>query len=211
LVSVDQHSQAGMVGATILAEQGGGVLFGGRAPMLRQFFSPLVKWHLPAPKLHGDYWESFFISGTAILIRSDVLRAICNTLGEYLRAELFLYSEEIMLSSDVRKAGYRSVVAAKAHVWHKKAASSGGARNPIVYYYPERNQILTAKELLPLHWRIPFHFISSIRHSGQILKALAHGRYGTSRAVVLGVVDGYRGVTGKWKYHDEEVRRYVHG
>jgi GT2 family glycosyltransferase len=206
LVSVDESSQAGIVGAVILAEDGQQIQFGGRASLVRQFFSPLVEWQLPPPELHDGFWDSFFVSGSGLLIRSDVLRSIWSVLGEYLRANLFMYSEEIMLSYDARKAGYQSVVAEKACVRHKKAASSGGVRNPIVYYYPGRNRILAAKEMLPLHWRILFHLTNVPICLAQILNGLAHGRYTSSRAVLHGIIDGYRGVSGKWKHHDREAQ-----
>ena len=209
LVAVDRNADAGMVGAVILDADGERALFGGRSPLLRQFFSPLVKWQLPPPRTEGGFWHSFFISGSAMLIRSDVLRSAQRAHGEYLSASLFMYADEIVLSSRAHKAGYRSVVAAKACVRHKKAASSGGLRNPLVYYYPTRNTIRAANEVLPLHWRVLFHLTNVPTCLARIVTKLVTGQRHSSWALLQGLIDGYRGTGGKWKYHDEEVRRYA--
>ena len=39
----------------------------------------------------------------------------------------------------------------------------------------------------------------------KIVKCIAHRRGRAARAIFWGVMDGYRGVTGKWRLHDREV------
>lgn len=209
LVAAGRESRAGMVGAIVTDGDGKDILFGGRAPLLRQFFSPFVSWHLPPPEGHNGFWDSYLLPGTAMLIRSGVLRRVRQGSDEYLRDDFFMYNEAIVLSSRARKAGYNTVMAAHAKVRHANAASSGGRRNPLVYYYPTRNRIRAAKEVLPLRWRALFHVTNLTACAVQLVRMVARGQRHSSWAVLSGLIDGYRGAGGKWRYHDREVQRYA--
>ena len=207
LVQVDHDADAGIIGASILDRDGKQSLFAGRAPMLHQFFSPLTKWQLPPPKTQNAFWHSFYVSGSAMLVQRSVLLSVLRMHGEYLKASLFMYADEIVLSSRAHKAGHQSVVAAKAFVRHDKAASSGGLKNPLVYYYPTRNMIHAAGEVLPFRWRALFYLVNAPLCLVRVARKLAKGDPRAGWAIMHGLIDGYRGVGGKWKHHDQEVRR----
>ena len=209
LVATDQESRAGVVGAMVTDSDGKHILFGGRAPLLRQFFSPFVSWHLPPPEGHNGFWESYLLPGTAMLIRSDVLQRVRQGHDEYLKKDFFMYNEAIVLSSRARKAGYRTVMAAHARVRHANAASSGGKRNPLLYYYPTRNRIRAAREVLPQRWKALFHITNLATCASQMARNAVRGQAHSSWALLNGLIDGYRGVGGKWRYHDREARKYA--
>ena len=209
LVAVDAEADAGMVGAMVLDGEGQRVLFGGRAPLLRQFFSPLVNWHLPPPEGHNGFWDSFLLPGTAMLLRSDVLQALARRHGEYFDQSLFMYGESIVLSSRARKAGYRGLFAGAARVRHMGGTGSGGARSSLTFYYPTRNAIRTARELLPPWWGALFYLTNTPVCLTRAARHALAGRAHTGWAVLQGLIDGYRGVGGKWKRHDEEVQRHA--
>ena len=209
LVATGRESGAGMVGAIVTDGDGKNILFGGRASLLRQFFSPIVNWHLAPPEGHNGFWESYLLPGTAMLIRSDVLESVRQGRDEYLKNDLFMYSEAIVLSSRARKAGYQTVMAAHAKVRHMNAASSGGKRNPLVYYYPTRNRITAAREVLPSYWRALFHLTNLTTCVAQMARNVVRGHAHSSWALLNGLIDGYRGTGGKWRYHDREVQRHA--
>jgi hypothetical protein len=71
------------------------------------------------------------------------------------------------------------------------------------YYYHARNHRLLAEDFLPLHWRLLFYFCDLLVTIGRILKALKHGKPDVARAIARGMIDGYKGVRGKWKQHDD--------
>jgi GT2 family glycosyltransferase len=93
------------------------------------------------------------------------------------------------------------VVAHDAVVYHAVARSSGGTLNPRSYYYQTRNRIYLANRWLPWPWKLLFH--AYYLPSRLLLQAIGKGRWRwrTLRAISRGLVDGYRGVTGKWKNH----------
>lgn len=208
LVGVDQKADAGIVGGFVMDGTGRHIQFAGRAPLIRQFFSPLVRWHLPPPETENGFWSSFFVSGTGMLIRRDVLTAVSSSMGQYLDGAFFMYGEVLDFCARAHKAGFRSVIAQGGVVYHKGAHTSGGLRNPIVYYYPLRNRILLANKLLPSRWKVLFHLANLLVCLGLVLKNLISQRTNSARAIVSAQIDGYRGVTGKWKRHEEEVLRY---
>jgi GT2 family glycosyltransferase len=214
LVQVSQKAGAGIVGAVIKERDTGRIQFAGCVgsfPLVRQFFQPLVAFPPYVPMTEDESWDSFWVSGAGILIRQDVLGAVRESTGHYLDDDLFLYWEEVDFCGQARKLGYRSVVANRALVYHGEASSSGGRYNPIAYYYSNRNRVRVAEHLLPRPIRMLFHAIYISLCLGRIIKNLLRGRRDSARAVFCGLVDGYRGVFGKWKQHDEAMRGYVQG
>lgn len=211
MVRVAEQSGEGIVGAVMLDETGVHPYFNGRISMTRQFFFPLVSWHLPPPATEKDYWPSDCAHGGAMMMRADVLRAIHAATGEYFREGLFMYNEGAELQFHAAQAGFHPVIARKAVVYHKNARSSGGTENPIAYYYTERSRMLVANEVLPLGWKLLFHLVNLPLVSGRFLKNALRRRTLAAGAIVEGLVDGYRGREGKWRRHDECLLKRTSG
>ncbi len=203
LMKVAGESREGIVGAVMMDETGSHPYFNGRISMTRQFFFPIVSWHLPPPATESDYWPSDCAHGGAMMMRADVLRAVHAATGDYFREGLFMYNEGAELQFRASQAGFHPVIARKAIVYHKNARSSGGTENPIAYYYTERSRMLVANEVLPMGWKLLFHFVNLPLASGRILKNALRRRTVAARAIVEGLIDGYRGREGKWRRHDE--------
>jgi len=106
-----------------------------------------------------------------------------------------------------RRAGYRTVIARRAVIYHEAASSSGGQFNPVAYYYQNRNRIFLASSNLAMPWRAFFHLANGVVCLGRILKNLAKRHPRAALAIFRGMVDAYRGIGGKWKYHDREAPR----
>jgi len=206
LVRTDQNDNLGVVGATIFDEAGERVIAG---PLTLPHFplgrDPLARWAPPSSQSTSDFVESFAVHASAALMRSEALRAVRRSRGEYLEERLFMYYDELILAYAVRKAGFRCVVAMRARARHKNAQSSGGLCNPVLYYYTVRNRLLVAREILPNPWKLTFHLLHVPLALAQAAKNLLHGRSHSWWAIMCGLVDGYRGVGGKWKHHDQEA------
>jgi GT2 family glycosyltransferase len=201
LVSADQKTKAGIVGAVVLTGDGNEVEFAKSGPPLALFFAPIIKAYVPMPEDGTDSWESGYVNGAAMLIRKDVLAAVHRLGRGYLDDRLFLYWDELGFCNNARKMGFKCLVVRAATVRHKGGKSSGGFVNPIYYYYSGRNRILLVSEFLPLWWRIVFHLIHTPMRLASALNNLSGRRWRSAQAIVWGLIDGYRGVTGKWKGH----------
>ncbi len=201
LVSADRQENAGIAGAIVMTGDGREVEFAKSGPPLALFFAPIIKAYVPMPEDGKATWESAYVNGAAMLIRNDVLRAVAQLGRGYLDDRLFLYWDELAFCNTARKMGFKCVVARAAIVRHKGGKSSGGFSNPIYYYYSGRNRILLVSEFLPWRWRLVFHAIHAPMRLVSAAKSWVSGRKQSARAILRGLVDGYRGVTGKWNQH----------
>ncbi len=201
LVAADRSENAGIVGAIVLTGDGREVEFAKSGPPLALFFAPIIKAYIPLPPDGKAVWESGYVNGAAMLIRKDVLAAVERRGHGYLDDRLFLYWDELAFCNSARKLGFHCIVVRAATVRHKGGKSSGGFSNPIYYYYSGRNRILLVEEFLPLGWRIVFHLIHTPMRLVSALSNLGAGRPRSARAILWGLADGYRGVTGKWNNH----------
>jgi len=209
LVRIDRQNHVGVVGATIYDEAGQRVIAG---PLtLPHLFAhdPFAGWlsHLGEEK--GAFTEVFAAHASAAVIRADALRVVRQARGEYLDDHLFMSFDELPMAYALRQAGFRCVIAKRAMARHKNAYSSGGLRNPLLYYYLVRNRLLVAREILPAPRRLMFHLLHVPQAFAQAAKNLLHRRPRSAWAIMCGLVDGYRGVGGKWKHHDAEALRKV--
>ena len=142
-----------------------------------------------------------------MLIRRAALQDVYRLRGCYLDEKLFLYGEDMEICEAAHRAGYRTVMARHAVVYHGAASSSGGQFNAMAYYYQNRNRIFMASGNLAMPWHAFFHLLNGAVCSVRILKNLASRRPQAAMAIFRGMVDGYRGIGGKWKYHDREAQK----
>ncbi len=203
LVAVDRESNAGIVGAVVMYEPSGQIQFAKSGSFFRHFFISLVRGQqLPAAK--DKYWSTTIAYGAGMIVRRDVLETLYNRRGFYLNPDLFAYGDEFDFCFYAHKMGYKSVVAREAIVYHGKRSHPDRPYNPrFFHYYSSRNHILLAK-ILPLHQRILFHLFYFPLCIRRVLKLTILRKAYAAQAIIFGLVDGYRGVTGKWKRHDHE-------
>ena len=206
LVSVDEASNAGVVGA-VITDHTGKIQFARSGPSFRHFFRVLVGQ--PAPQTQADFWESPVVHGAAMLVASRVLRSIHQRRGTYLNDALFMYSDELDFCTSARREGYNAVVARKAIACHRIAVRhqvSEGSSAYFFYYFP-RNSVILASSLLPFGKKVLFHLLFLPLCARRIAKRLLAGQHHLARVMWDGLWDGYRGVSGKWKDHDRVARK----
>ncbi|MGD0008710.1 MAG: glycosyltransferase family 2 protein [Terriglobia bacterium] len=203
LVEVARKENAGIVGGVILDWKTGQIQYAERTTLLRWFFCPLVKADLPLPAKEVDYWPSAGVSGGAMLIRRDVLETLYACIGHHIPSDLFRAGWEFELCYRSSLAGYRSFVTRGGFVWHKGWRSAGCPASPIHDYYFVRNRMEMADAFLPFGWRVLFHICNLPLTLARILRALRYRRSDAARAIVEGLMDGYKGAKGKWVHHDD--------
>lgn len=200
LIEVDRVTKAGIVGAMVMDDAGQEFQFRGRISLFAEFFAPIIPYQQPPSQPDAAFWPSFRVSGTAMLIREDVLRTVYAQTGRYLDESLFLYCDELDFCFAASRAGFGAFVAGNAIVFHKGSRSVGGRYSRIPDYYWTRNRLLLSNKVLPLPWRAAFHFLYPLVCAGRVVKRIAMRRLDLASAIIFGYVDGCRGVRGRWRY-----------
>jgi GT2 family glycosyltransferase len=198
LVETARSANAGVVGARVLDETGSFELYAGRS-WPRQVFGP---GRIIADRSHS-FWSSSDAEGSAILLRRDLLEQRISECGYYFDPTFFMYCEDIDLSLYAQARGYRCVISRDAVVNHGLANSSGGKGNPRSLYYITRNRIYLANLWLALPVKVAFHlYYAPSRVALQLYRSVRKTAIKPQRAVLGGLLDGYRGVRGKWAEHE---------
>ena len=154
---------------------------------------------------NADLKPSGWLSGAAVLMRRDLLAGVKQIQGNYLDDRLFLYGEDDVLTLLACRLGYKPRWATRAVGYHRAGASSGGERGACKWYYSTRNLFYMA-DYMPKFERLRFRLFHPLIGAGRVVKYLLTGRGRSARAALWGMVDAYRGVTGKWRDHDREAR-----
>ena len=207
LVRADQQADAGVVSATVFDEPRQIVLASG-ITLDRLYLGILARRTPLSREGTADVLDTFGPHGSAVLLRRDTLRAVRKLRGEYLESRLFWYGDELPLARAVRQAGYKTIVARRAAVCHKSVHSLG-AKSSLEHYYIARNRVHNAREILPTHWKLVFHLLDIPVTLTRSAWHLFRQRPDFARALLCGLSDGYRGVYGKWKFHDQEAAKAI--
>jgi GT2 family glycosyltransferase len=202
LVSTAIESGAGVVGAVVISKDRPDDRFEGPFSFLHNFFMPPLSSQRPKPDKRQRFWTSDFVSGAAMLIRGDVLEELHRSTGEFLSSKLFMFWDEQAFCLQARRAGHSCVFSRDATVDHEWGKSSD---RRIRGYYTERNKILLVNMALPLKWKLAFHMVYLPIGLARIVWATLRGKTVLAKTLLLSMCDGYRGIGGKWKYHDQRA------
>lgn len=131
--------------------------------------------------------ERDFVPGGATLMEARALQQIGLFDEGY-----FLYYEDMDLGLRAGDAGFRSVVATKARMWHGVARSSGGSDSPRERYWMARSSVrYFSKNARP--WQLPLILLwrtgSAVRTTSRLLRT---DRNESLRAYWRGLWDGLR-------------------
>lgn len=199
LVDLEQREKPGIVGGVTLDMETGNFQFAERTTPLRFFFSPPVHANLPLPDDPNSPWETANANGPAMLIRRDVLEAVYAVRGYYLNELHYRMGWEFEFCHFSSRLGYKTLATRKAFVRHKGELGYRQTFNPGRYYYMTRNSILMARAFLPIQWRLLYYVYYPALTAARIARVLQCHRPDVASAVLQGLFDGYRGVTGRWK------------
>jgi hypothetical protein len=206
MLSVSSRANAAIVGAPVLAGKDPGVAGPQVFSYVRWLFDPLVSIYATDVEEDEEFSTANMVIGGAELIRRDALESLRLSPGEFLDRRLFLGWDEAEFCHRAGKAGYKIVIAKHALAYDsgQKGIVGGWASSPYVYYR-ERNKTLVAKKVLPPGLRLLFHLTHPPLTVARAAKNLFQGRRKEARAMICGLVDGYRGIGGKWRWHDRDA------
>jgi hypothetical protein len=193
LIDVSRREDAGIVGGRILDLETGRIQYAERTTTLGFFFTPFVEDGLWIPPAGISSWTTCNVNGGAMLVRRDVLMAVCAAREDFLDSSLFSDGWEFEVCSLSSQLGYRTVGTNRSFVWHKGDLRYRDPLDPRRFYHSVRNHILLARSYLPGRWRLVFHFTNIVMCALSVARTLVHRRPDALRAILRGVIDGYRG------------------
>ncbi|HLD50300.1 MAG TPA: glycosyltransferase family 2 protein [bacterium] len=121
-------------------------------------------------------------------VRREVIQKVPKMDERY-----FIYFEESDWNFKIKRAGWRLVTSEKAKVLHK-VSSSLGMESPFFYYYRTRNNLLFVVKNSPFYcWPVFFLYYFCYRIPDTLYMLWRGGRRHQARAVLLGILDFFRG------------------
>ncbi len=198
----ESHPRVGVLGPTILAEDGNSVWYQGGILNRILGYTSHPGMGQSLPKMSGVARATDFIPGAAMLVRRDVFERV-GLLDE----DYFLYLEDVDLSERAREAEFGVVYCPSATALHKVSASAGvrgtNVMTPLRAYYFARNMILfLQKHAKGLRKWTSLQGQIYVRAPYRFLTMTMDGESPSFRHYLRGMWDGLLGRTGKWVEHD---------
>lgn len=194
LIDVSVVNHADVAGATIYDFEGKNIQFYGRKWPQMLFGRPTFRIN-PV----GDYWNADMAEGSAMLIKTALLRRRFQKDGYFFDPKYFMYCEETDLCLFVKNEGGNIVIGKNARVNHKTSKILGGFGNNLTIYYQKRNEFYLAKKWLPISTFLlflPFQILYNITVSIYlIIRNKVRPSY--LKFAIKGICHAYLGITGK--------------
>lgn len=130
--------------------------------------------------------EREYVVGCGLLLKRELLERV----GLF-DPRFFMYYEDLDLCLRARAAGFRILLAPRAHMWHRVAVSSGGADTPAERYWAARSSVqFFRKHVHGLRWLVvaPYRVGSAVK---TVLRLLSQGRREGAWAYIRGLWDGW--------------------
>jgi len=192
MVGVAQESKASIIGSVVKDAFSGEILFARSRYPWMFFASESQKYRIPSSR----WWNSDRAEGSSMLLSRELLIERAKEPGYFLDESLFLYCEEIEIGVWCKRNDRKIVIARDSIVFHKVATSSGGKGNPSSFYYLTRNHMLLAHRYLHGLTRIAFEIFFPLLKVARAAMYLAKGHQEIVRAILQGMIDGYKGKSG---------------
>ena len=139
----------------------------------------------------GRPYEVDYVTGCALLVKREVVEKIGLMPEDY-----FLFYEDADWSLRAKKAGYRIVVVPQSKIWHKESRSAvKGSYNYL--YYMTRGGLMMGSRYASKYGEAIIYLISFWILAKQYIKLIINYRRDWARPVIRGILDFYRGKTGK--------------
>jgi GT2 family glycosyltransferase len=130
--------------------------------------------------------EREYVVGCGLLLKRELL----DRVGLF-DPRFFMYYEDLDLCLRARAAGFRILLAPRAHMWHRVAVSSGGTDTPAERYWAARSSVqFFRKHVHGLRWLVvaPYRMGSAVKTT---LRLLSRGRWEAAWAYIRGLWDGW--------------------
>jgi N-acetylglucosaminyl-diphospho-decaprenol L-rhamnosyltransferase len=196
LAAVIASDAADVVAPLILTGRGAAAqvwFAGGRIDRRRASVRPAYTGAPLSAVPRSPLFPTEFITGASMMMT----RGTWDRLGG-LRADLFLYWEDVDLSLRAAAAGLRLAVAGDATIWHAEGGSAGAQTrtSAATYYYTARNRILVCADGHPVGLVAGRGSAYALRLAARAFLVGGRGRWDRLSCVLAGSVAGLRGRTG---------------
>ncbi len=129
--------------------------------------------------------ECDYLAGCGMLLSRRMLKEV----GLF-DTRFFMYYEDSDLSWRARRAGFKLMLVADAHMWHKVATSSGGSDSPAERYHMAKSSVIFFRKHVR-GWRwvivVPYRLGSALKTT---LRLLRRRKFASIRAYWRGLRDG---------------------
>jgi GT2 family glycosyltransferase len=196
LATLEEHPEAGVIGPALYTAAS--------PPQLLSAGNRDPAYHLHTlitdPPRAATVYEVDYISGSAALIRADLLHKI-GLLDE----DYFFHTEVADLCKRARAAGYRTLVDLRAAAYHNLERSSP-LRSTLYTYYLVRNRLVYIRKIYParMWWLGIFWSAYTLLLA---IKLRLQGQPAAARAVYLALGDG---LTGRWGGQNQRILAQSH-
>jgi len=141
-----------------------------------------------SPLTAGSDYSTGYLTGCCLLIKRKVIEKI-----GFLSEDYFLYYEDTDWCLRSRQAGFETVLAPAAKIYHKQSRSAQEFSYPYVYYH-SRNGLILGSKFGP---RFLIYLLSAWIFLKQMVKLVLGYKKNWARPVMRGVTDFWRGRRGK--------------
>ena len=148
-------------------------------------------WPIPRPQpkatTHSQSSETFYLSGSCLLIRAEAFRAAGGMDGDY-----FLYGDDVDFALKMRAKGYREVLVDSVSIRHARASATTLYSSKYAYTALRSNLIVVAKHAKT--YQVPSAIVACLGASVALAAlGVAHGQYDVPGAVARAWLDFMRG------------------
>jgi hypothetical protein len=180
-----KNPRAGIIGTAV--NEGNRMIYCGEIKWLK----PELEHSILKP-VTRNLKSNFYILGAAMLVSKKVFEKIGIFDERY-----FLYFEDADFCVRARRAGFKLAVAPDAVVYHNPSSSTSKLGAALLLRYHYRNAHLFNMKNAPFKVRILLPFWSIWIIMKQAIKILLRRNIQTSKAILSGVLDFYKGRFGK--------------
>ena len=146
LAAADRHPEGGIFGARVCYLERPRVVWSQGIRVRRLSGRVLTRhFNLPEVRARSRETEEDAVSAACLFARREVFER-----AGLMDERYFLCYEDIDLCLRARAAGFKVYAVPAARVRHRVSASLGGEGSSTIIYYSTRNQLLLARERLPL-------------------------------------------------------------
>jgi GT2 family glycosyltransferase len=202
LAFADSNPRAGLVSPLILDSTGERIWAAGGVRARREVVCGLGLTGKPAEAAPAEPFQSYALTGCALLIRREVFDEVGYFDGDY-----FAYVEDVDLSRRAASAGWGLWVVPKARVRHRVSGSSGGGYTPLRSYLLGRGTALFVRKRASLDQRIGFTLLAPLGLLAALVRETSRGNSRAVLAKARGYVDGLLGRTVDERYFKQNPER----
>jgi GT2 family glycosyltransferase len=188
LAFAESNPRAGLVSPLILDTSGRCIWAAGGTRARREVVCGLGLTGKPAEAAPVEPFQSYALTGCALLIRREVFEEI-----GYFDADYFAYVEDVDLSRRATSAGWGLWVVPEARVRHRVSGSSGGGYTPLRSYLLGRGTALFVRKRASLDQRIGFALLAPLGLLAALVREVPRGNGRAVLAKARGYLDGLLG------------------